>query len=192
MHRLTWFVSVLLVTFAWTGATGATSAASAPAPARQGLAPFRSEAELSTFLGKVTKEQRRERLRRERDAERWRRESKRQRDRLVEERKRVERNRKKLDAERLARELARLDLEILMKGAVTESVQVSSSAAMSDTVTNTQEPGVDEGGLVKRHGDHLVILRRGRLLGRRAGVGLSHRTVGRARHHRRLTTHQRR
>ena len=33
----------------------------------------------------------------------------------------------------------------------------------SESVTNTQHAGVDEGGIVKLHGDHLVILRRGRL-----------------------------
>lgn len=32
-----------------------------------------------------------------------------------------------------------------------------------ESVTNTQHAGVDEGGIVKIHGDHLVILRRGRL-----------------------------
>lgn len=32
-----------------------------------------------------------------------------------------------------------------------------------DGITNTQVAGVDEGGIVKVHGDHLVILRRGRL-----------------------------
>src|SRR5688572_19685001 len=32
-----------------------------------------------------------------------------------------------------------------------------------DSVTNTQHAGVDEGGIVKLHGDHLVVLRRGRL-----------------------------
>jgi hypothetical protein len=31
------------------------------------------------------------------------------------------------------------------------------------SITNTQEAGVDEGGIVKVHGDHLVVLRRGRL-----------------------------
>lgn len=30
-------------------------------------------------------------------------------------------------------------------------------------ITNTQETGVDEGGIVKMHGDHLVVLRRSRL-----------------------------
>jgi len=33
----------------------------------------------------------------------------------------------------------------------------------SESVTNVQHAGVDEGGIVKVHGDHLVILRRGRL-----------------------------
>lgn len=36
-------------------------------------------------------------------------------------------------------------------------------AASADSVTNTQEAGVDEGGIVKVHGNHLVMLRRGRL-----------------------------
>lgn len=37
-------------------------------------------------------------------------------------------------------------------------------AAAADTgITNVQTAGVDEGGIVKVHGDHLVVLRRGRL-----------------------------
>lgn len=35
--------------------------------------------------------------------------------------------------------------------------------ANADSVTNVQTAGVDEGGIVKVHGDHLVVLRRGRL-----------------------------
>jgi uncharacterized secreted protein with C-terminal beta-propeller domain len=35
--------------------------------------------------------------------------------------------------------------------------------AAADSVTNVQHAGVDEGGIVKLHGEHLVILRRGRL-----------------------------
>ena len=35
--------------------------------------------------------------------------------------------------------------------------------AESESVTNTQHAGVDEGGIVKVHGNHLVVLRRGRL-----------------------------
>jgi hypothetical protein len=37
------------------------------------------------------------------------------------------------------------------------------SLAASDSVTNVQTAGIDEGGIVKNHGRHLVILRRGRL-----------------------------
>ena len=36
-------------------------------------------------------------------------------------------------------------------------------AKSGESVTNTQHAGVDEGGIVKVHGDHLVVLRRGRL-----------------------------
>lgn len=32
-----------------------------------------------------------------------------------------------------------------------------------ESITNAQEQGVDEGGIVKTHGNHLVVLRRGRL-----------------------------
>src|SRR5687768_3933175 len=35
--------------------------------------------------------------------------------------------------------------------------------AAADAITNVQHAGVDEGGIVKLHGEHLVILRRGRL-----------------------------
>ena len=37
------------------------------------------------------------------------------------------------------------------------------STDKNESVTNTQHAGVDEGGIVKLHGNHLVILRRGRL-----------------------------
>ena len=43
----------------------------------------------------------------------------------------------------------------------TESVVVTSEN--DESITNTQHAGVDEGGIVKLHGNHLVILRRGRL-----------------------------
>ena len=39
----------------------------------------------------------------------------------------------------------------------------TTSARQEESVTNTQTLGVDEGGIVKVHGNHLVILRRGRL-----------------------------
>jgi uncharacterized secreted protein with C-terminal beta-propeller domain len=41
--------------------------------------------------------------------------------------------------------------------------RTESVAAAAESITNVQHAGVDEGGIVKVHGDHLVILRRGRL-----------------------------
>ncbi len=40
-----------------------------------------------------------------------------------------------------------------------------------ESVTNVQHAGVDEGGIVKLHGDHLVVLRRGRLFTVAVGDG---------------------
>src|SRR5438046_1037393 len=37
------------------------------------------------------------------------------------------------------------------------------AAKDEESITNTQHAGVDEGGIIKLHGDHLVVLRRGRL-----------------------------
>ncbi|MCZ8136457.1 MAG: beta-propeller domain-containing protein [Porphyrobacter sp.] len=42
-------------------------------------------------------------------------------------------------------------------------------APAEESITNTQEAGVDEGGIVKRAGDWLVVLRRGRLFTIRVG-----------------------
>lgn len=44
--------------------------------------------------------------------------------------------------------------------AVTKS---KTAVADEDSITNVQQAGVDEGGIVKMHGEHLIILRRGRL-----------------------------
>ncbi|MFL6468290.1 MAG: beta-propeller domain-containing protein, partial [Pyrinomonadaceae bacterium] len=57
------------------------------------------------------------------------------------------------------------------------SPMLSDSAAKEEkdsdgeSITNTQHAGVDEGGIVKLHGDYLVILRRGRLFTVRIGDG---------------------
>lgn len=48
-------------------------------------------------------------------------------------------------------------------GGLAETVSVSASPSYDQSITNTQTAGVDEGGIVKLHGDHLVVLRRGRL-----------------------------
>jgi hypothetical protein len=50
-----------------------------------------------------------------------------------------------------------------MAGAPVEKSESKSNDSEDDSITNTQHAGVDEGGIVKVHGDHLVILRRGRL-----------------------------
>ena len=44
-----------------------------------------------------------------------------------------------------------------------DSISVTGSRTGGDKITNTQEADVDEGGIVKKRGDLLVILRRGRL-----------------------------
>jgi len=46
-----------------------------------------------------------------------------------------------------------------------------SSDNKDESVTNVQHAGVDEGGIVKLHGDHLVVLRRGRLFTVKIGDG---------------------
>lgn len=46
---------------------------------------------------------------------------------------------------------------------------VADKAAAESGITNVQTAGVDEGGIVKRHRDHLVVLRRGRLFTVRIG-----------------------
>lgn len=50
-----------------------------------------------------------------------------------------------------------------------DSVAGNVAADKEESITNVQTVGVDEGGIVKRHGDHLVILRRGRLFTVRVG-----------------------
>lgn len=45
----------------------------------------------------------------------------------------------------------------------------AAKAAAEEQVTNVQHAGVDEGGIVKVHGEHLIILRRGRLFMVRIG-----------------------
>ncbi|MEP9403163.1 beta-propeller domain-containing protein [Sphingomonas silueang] len=50
-------------------------------------------------------------------------------------------------------------------------IVVTSARAAEPGITNTQEADVDEGGIVKVHGRHLVILRRGRLFTVALGEG---------------------
>jgi hypothetical protein len=59
------------------------------------------------------------------------------------------------------------------RAAMTGNVEVSASSVTveSESVTNTQHAGVDEGGIVKVYGDYLVLLRRGRLFTVKIGDG---------------------
>jgi hypothetical protein len=78
----------------------------------------------------------------------------------------------------LAAALKRWQLEVRRRqaatrralGGVMASAAPTASAA-AESVTNVQHAGVDEGGIVKLAGDHLVILRRGRLFTVRIGDG---------------------
>lgn len=50
-----------------------------------------------------------------------------------------------------------------MNQGVAKAADAKSGAQEAESITNTQHADVDEGGIVKLHGDHLVVLRRGRL-----------------------------
>jgi hypothetical protein len=50
-----------------------------------------------------------------------------------------------------------------LSAAAAPSAAMKMADSKEESITNVQHAGVDEGGIVKRHGDHLVILRRGRL-----------------------------
>jgi hypothetical protein len=65
------------------------------------------------------------------------------------------------------RRAASADFELTAAPVQLEEVSLvaglASLADREESITNTQHAGVDEGGIVKLHGDHLVVLRRGRL-----------------------------
>jgi hypothetical protein len=74
---------------------------------------------------------------------------------------------------RLARGNLQLD-SVAAAEAPAPAAPLAKSAAddeKDESVTNTQHAGVDEGGIVKVHGDHLVVLRRGRLFTVAVGDG---------------------
>jgi hypothetical protein len=66
----------------------------------------------------------------------------------------------------------RYDRRLEAKRAVEiDSSQATVMVTSSESITNVQHEGVDEGGIVKLHGDHLVLLRRGRLFTIDVGKG---------------------
>ncbi|HEU4769686.1 MAG TPA: beta-propeller domain-containing protein [Pyrinomonadaceae bacterium] len=78
-------------------------------------------------------------------------------------------------AEKQKREARRLEKQVATDSAGNAApsplAAAKSGAEAEESVTNTQHAGVDEGGIVKVHGDHLVVLRRGRLFTVAVGDG---------------------
>jgi len=65
---------------------------------------------------------------------------------------------------RVARRAVALNTSTVDSNAAAPMQEASAAKPVpQEAVTNTQHAGVDEGGIVKVHGDHLVVLRRGRL-----------------------------
>lgn len=80
--------------------------------------------------------------------------------------------RQRRDAERRkessANSAAKSGSSVPLASPAADGMNLNDSKA-EESVTNTQHAGVDEGGIVKVHGEHLVILRRGRLFTVRIG-----------------------
>jgi hypothetical protein len=73
------------------------------------------------------------------------------------------------ESARTSVERRRLESSGNMAPAAKAAADSSAVGQMAESITNVQTAGVDEGGIVKRVGDHLVILRRGRLFTVRVG-----------------------
>jgi hypothetical protein len=120
----------------------------APPEPRSHLAPFRDEAEFDRLLAQWTK-------------------------RAEELRRKQERERRMHAAMPASAPPPAPPPPVAMESAsmALDSVTVTGSRvdAPDESITNVQTAGVDEGGIVKRHGDHLVVLRRGRLFTVRIG-----------------------
>lgn len=169
MTRIQWVAA----TIALLVAAGPATAGHVSADAKQAvLTPFGSDEKLDAFLAKVTDAQRRHRLRAE--AEEKKRVAKAQREhdkkraRLLREQRNLRERQQRSGDDRIAERLKRIDLELFVLRTMSpgQTVQTETSSTTSSanaSITNVQDAGVDEGGLVKRHGDHLVVLRRGRL-----------------------------
>lgn len=65
-----------------------------------------------------------------------------------------------------------VSMEVALPAMEVASTDAAADAA-GDAITNVQEAGVDEGGIVKAAGDYLVVLRRGRLFTLSTAGGLS-------------------
>lgn len=140
-------------------AAQAQAGAGAFMPAKS-LAAFADEAALQAWLEPlVVERKRREEERRRQEEERRRQEE--------ERRRREEEARKKWEADNpgktpLPAAAPRYPAPVAM-AAPAPAAAAPAAAGAAESITNNQTAGVDEGGIVKVHGKHLVILRRGRL-----------------------------
>ncbi|MEJ7758069.1 MAG: beta-propeller domain-containing protein [Gemmatimonadaceae bacterium] len=87
----------------------------------------------------------------------------------------IRRSKMTIVARRIGFATAKLDLDVGVMDSLTATIRlcstimelqdahVVSGVAAYESITNTQHAGVDEGGIVKLRGEHLLILRRGRL-----------------------------
>lgn len=122
----------------------------APPEPRSHLTPFKDEAEFDRLLAQWTK-------------------------RAEEQRRKRERERRMLAATAVSAPApppapaAAVAMESASSTLDRVEVTGSRADAPEESITNVQTAGVDEGGIVKRHGDHLVVLRRGRLFTIRIG-----------------------
>jgi hypothetical protein len=135
---------LLALTITLTNSSLLARTTSAPEPRRvkRTMKPFMSERELKRYFEVLAEKHRRKEARRAAIARR--------------------------KAEREARRAAKPsgDMVIITAPAPAMLNMQSSVVGVSitaESVTNVQQAGVDEGGIVKVHGNHLVVLRRGRL-----------------------------
>ena len=116
------------------------------------LRPFASEAELLTYFEPFAAERRRqEEARRQREEE---------------QRRRQAEARRKWEAENPGKDYVpqrAASADGVMALAAPAAPAAAKAEGAAESITNTQTAGIDEGGIVKVHGKHLVILRRGRL-----------------------------
>ena len=87
-------------------------------------------------------------------------------------RKQAERERRKSSV--MAMESAQMSPPAPAPAAAAKSVALlapgtAMDASDAESITNVQTVGVDEGDIIKKHGDHLIVLRRGRLFTIRIG-----------------------
>lgn len=135
-------LSCALITLAACGSAGVSTLADAAAAPRGTLAAYQGEAE---FVEALT---------------RWRDASR---------RRQVERRAESAAATGTAQSMAPGSPPPPAPAAAAK-LAADSAAPAQESITNVQTAGVDEGGIVKRAGEHLVILRRGRLFTVRIGA----------------------